>query len=356
MSATPNSLSTLKARLDQVIDRALAEKRIVGTVVLVSRNGELIYKQAAGFADREAGISTHEDTIFRLSSLTKPIVSATALAMIERGQLNLDDGVTRWIPEFQPALPDGTGPELTIRQLLNHTAGLGYGFLEPEDGPYHQAGVSDGLDQPGLSMQENLKRIGGQPLRDYAAGDDRYRFCTRRHNATGGPLCGWLPTPGAHGSFAGSWAGIWTWSHSLCTLPCFRSSLLSFGRVRNGGNSRRFLEIPRDVANRGKPHLIGSKCDSDDLGPDERARTWARHRVRLWTLNRSGPRTSSNTPVGRDVRLGWGLRAFVVCRSCETPDRSIADKHRHRRYVGTIPDADSKCSLRCPIVACIRDP
>lgn len=155
---------TLKANLDQIIDRALADQRIVGAVLLISRDGEFLYKRAAGFADREAGIPMREDAIFRLSSLSKPMVSAAALALIERGQLHLDAAITQWIPEFQPSIPDGTTPEITIRQLLTHTAGLSYRFLEPDDGPYAQANVSDGLDQPGLSMAENLRRIASVPL------------------------------------------------------------------------------------------------------------------------------------------------------------------------------------------------
>jgi CubicO group peptidase (beta-lactamase class C family) len=164
MSATPKSAPGLSAGLDQAIDSALTEQRIVGTVVLVSHQGEVMYQRAAGFADREAQIPMRENAIFRLSSLSKPIVSAAVLAAAERGLLRLDDTVAQWIPEFQPSLPDGTKPVISIRQLLNHTAGLWYGFFEPEDGPYHQANVSDGLDQPGLSMEENLKRLASVPL------------------------------------------------------------------------------------------------------------------------------------------------------------------------------------------------
>jgi CubicO group peptidase (beta-lactamase class C family) len=83
---------------------------------------------------------------------------------VEQGKFSLDDRVAKWIPEFQPSLGDGTTPEIAIRQLLSHTAGFAYGFLEPDDGPYHRANVSDGLDQPGLSMDENLKRIASVPL------------------------------------------------------------------------------------------------------------------------------------------------------------------------------------------------
>ncbi len=160
----PDRTETFTSHLDSIIDGALAEQRIVGTVVLVLQNGKFVYRRAAGFADREAGIPMREDAIFRLSSLSKPIVSATALAMAELGDLNLDSSITNWIPEFRPALADGTKADITLRQLLNHTAGLSYGFFEPEDGPYHRASVSDGLDQPGLSAQENLKRIASVAL------------------------------------------------------------------------------------------------------------------------------------------------------------------------------------------------
>lgn len=155
---------SFREQLDPVINGALAEQRVVGTVVLVAHGGELHYRRAAGFADREANAPLREDAIFRLSSLTKPLVSATALAMVERGLLDLGDSVAKWIPDFRPALADGTKPDITVRQLLSHTAGLSYEFFEPQDGPYHKANVSSGLDQPGLSMKENLARIASVPL------------------------------------------------------------------------------------------------------------------------------------------------------------------------------------------------
>ena len=62
--------------VDSAIDRALAEQRIVGTVVLVARDGETVYRRAAGLADRESGTPMREHAVFRLASLTKPIVTA----------------------------------------------------------------------------------------------------------------------------------------------------------------------------------------------------------------------------------------------------------------------------------------
>jgi CubicO group peptidase (beta-lactamase class C family) len=154
----------LSARLNAAIDKAIAEKRIVGTVVLVAHDGKVIFRRAAGLADREARAPMREDQVFRLSSITKPFVSAAAMALLERGQIRLEDPVTRWIPDFRPRLADGRTPVVTLRHLLTHTSGLSYGFSEAADGPYHQAGVSEGLEQPGLAMDEQLRRLGSVPL------------------------------------------------------------------------------------------------------------------------------------------------------------------------------------------------
>jgi CubicO group peptidase (beta-lactamase class C family) len=162
-SAVSND-SALTRRLDSAIDRALASKKIVGTVVIVAKDGKIVYKRAAGLADRENNIPVKTDTIFRLASMSKTIVSVAALSLIQSGKLKLDDPVTKWLPEFQPKLANGSLPEITIRELLTHTAGLDYLFSEADGGPYHKANVSDGMDQPGLSMQDNLKRIASCPL------------------------------------------------------------------------------------------------------------------------------------------------------------------------------------------------
>jgi CubicO group peptidase (beta-lactamase class C family) len=156
--------SVFADRLNQVIDRALSENRIIGTAILAARDGNVVFSRAAGLADRASGRPVRGDTVFRLASMTKPIVSAATLVLVERGKIQLDDPVTRWLPNFRPALPDGRQPTITVRHLLTHTAGLNYGFKEAANGPYHRAHVSDGLDQPGLSIDENLRRLASVPL------------------------------------------------------------------------------------------------------------------------------------------------------------------------------------------------
>jgi CubicO group peptidase (beta-lactamase class C family) len=154
----------VRTTIDAVIARALSDNRIVGTVVLAARDGDLVYRHAAGLADREAGTEMRTDALFRLASVTKAIVSAAALALVEREQLSLESRVDAWLPEFRPTLSSGEAPEITVRHLLTHTAGLDYRFQQPPDGPYARANVSDGNDQPGLSLRENIRRIASAPL------------------------------------------------------------------------------------------------------------------------------------------------------------------------------------------------
>lgn len=150
--------TALAGKLDPIIDAALAEGRLVGAVVLAARDGALAYARAAGHADLETGRPMRRDAIFRASSLTKPIVTAAFLSLVESEVMGLDDPVTRWLPDFQPKW-EKQAPTITLRQLVTHTAGLSYGFMQPEGGPYLKLKVSDGMDQPGLSFKENLARI-----------------------------------------------------------------------------------------------------------------------------------------------------------------------------------------------------
>lgn len=170
--------TALPERVDAVIDRMIEKRRLVGAVVLVAEGGKIVHRRAAGFADREAGRPMAADAIFRLASFTKPIVSVAAMALIEQGRLALEDPVTRFLPDFRPRLPDGRIPVITIRHLMTHTSGLIYGSSEPPDGPYHRAGVSDGLDMPGRSMADNLTRIASAPLAFEPGTQWRYSVAT----------------------------------------------------------------------------------------------------------------------------------------------------------------------------------
>ena len=176
MGYSAAGLALVQSAIDAVVEEALEAGRVVGAVVLVQHHGEPLYACAAGHADREAGTPIALDTVFRWASLTKPLVAATALALMERGRLDLADPVTRFLPDFEPRLPDGSAPPISVRHLLTHTAGLAYP-LAPDD-PYTAAGVSSGLDQPGMSMEENLRRIASVPLYYRPGSSWRYSVAT----------------------------------------------------------------------------------------------------------------------------------------------------------------------------------
>src|SRR5262245_63530898 len=138
-------MTNLSSRVDAAVQSAINDKRMVGAVIAVMKEGELAHFKAYGVADREAGRAMRTDDIFRLASITKPIVTAAAMRMIELGKLQLTAAVTDWLPDFKPKAPDGSTPTITIRHLLTHTAGLSYDFMQPPEGPYNTLKDSAGI-------------------------------------------------------------------------------------------------------------------------------------------------------------------------------------------------------------------
>ncbi|MDN0106542.1 serine hydrolase domain-containing protein [Yersinia rochesterensis] len=164
-SLAPTQPELLAIRINAVIDKALAEQRLVGAVVMVALNGETHFNRAAGWANRENEHPMATNTLFRFASISKPIVSTAAMVLVAQGKLDLDGDIRRWLPDFQPRLADGELPQITVRQLLSHTAGLSYRFVEAdENGPYARAGISDGMDQSTITLSENLRRLAQVPL------------------------------------------------------------------------------------------------------------------------------------------------------------------------------------------------
>ena len=112
-------IAAITQALDRGIDAALADERIVGCVVLLAQGGRTLYSRAAGMADREAGRAMTPDIWLRYASVTKPFTTMAALRLMAQGRLSPDDPVTRHLPDFRPALPDGSRPAI----LLGHSLG-----------------------------------------------------------------------------------------------------------------------------------------------------------------------------------------------------------------------------------------
>lgn len=118
-----------------VLRREVASGRLPGAVAMVARRGQIALLEAVGQQDPATGTPMQTDSIFRIYSMTKPIVSVAVMMLMERGQLLLSDPVSRWLPEYaqqQVATAQGLAPvrsPATVQDLLRHTAGLTYEFL-----------------------------------------------------------------------------------------------------------------------------------------------------------------------------------------------------------------------------------
>src|SRR5689334_15176755 len=89
------------ARLEKVIQADIDKGRIPGAVMLIQRDGKVVMNKALGKADAEKGTAMKPDSIFRIYSMTKPIVSVAAMILVEEGRLQLSDPVSMHIPELK---------------------------------------------------------------------------------------------------------------------------------------------------------------------------------------------------------------------------------------------------------------
>ena len=136
--ADPADIGLLPDRTQQVtrvLQDCVDRQHIPGAVVLIARQGRIGLFEAIGQQDPAAGTPMRTDSIFRIYSMTKPLVSLAVMMLTERGRLLLSDPVERWLPEYsrqQVWTPQGPQPvrqSATVQDLLRHTAGLTYEFL-----------------------------------------------------------------------------------------------------------------------------------------------------------------------------------------------------------------------------------
>jgi CubicO group peptidase (beta-lactamase class C family) len=137
-------------RLTRTFEEYVERGALPGAVVLVARNGAVTYERAFGFRDREAGDAMTTDAIFRIASQTKAVVSVAVMMLQEEGRLLITSPLHRFIPEFAEttvAVETEDGYEvvpadrpITLRDLLTHTSGIGYGY-GPAGDRWAEAGI-----------------------------------------------------------------------------------------------------------------------------------------------------------------------------------------------------------------------
>lgn len=167
------------SRIDTMINDAITENKIPGAVALVARNGRIVYYKAFGKASNSTGQPLKRDDIFRIASQSKAITATAVMMLWEEGKFSLDDPISKYIPEFaHPVIFDSlvakdssfishpaTKP-ITIRNLLTHTSGIGYGMIDDDNYKkiYQKAGIIDAFTTSNATIEQDIKRLAKLPL------------------------------------------------------------------------------------------------------------------------------------------------------------------------------------------------
>ncbi len=163
--------------IDSLLNTAVKNNEIPGAVVYISRAGKVVLHKAYGYRNLENEVPMQKNDIFRMASMTKALTAVAVLQLYERGLIFLDDKVSKYIPEFKnpkiliDVLPDSgftskpASSEITIRQLLTHTSGLGYGFQDERfNALVIKNNISEGFEDDDRTSLENIQRIAKLPL------------------------------------------------------------------------------------------------------------------------------------------------------------------------------------------------
>lgn len=177
MDVIPEDAGFSPERLDRITDHLtrnyIETGRIVGAQVAVARHGNLAYFKSFGLMDSERSKPMHDETIFRIYSMTKPITSIALMQLFEQGHFQLNDPLHRVIPEWRDlkVWVSGEGESMQtktpnrppqFRDVLSHTAGFSYGWSDhPVDQVYKQVGVNRG---PGETIDSFLEKLAQVPL------------------------------------------------------------------------------------------------------------------------------------------------------------------------------------------------
>lgn len=167
-------------RIDQMLEAAIAADQVPGLVALIAKDGQIVYHEAKGFGDVASGSKMVKDQIFRIASQSKAITSTAVMMLWEEGRFQLDDPISKYIPEFaDPQILTGfryqdssysTRPsprEITIRHLLTHTSGIGYGVIDGNEQMkmiYQKAGIVDLFTTEPVKISDNIKKLAKLPL------------------------------------------------------------------------------------------------------------------------------------------------------------------------------------------------
>src|SRR6266536_4406644 len=179
MHVKPEEVGLSSSRLARIGDhmkRYIDAGKIAGTLTLVARRGQVAYLEPLGHLEIERRRPVTADAVWRVYSMTKPITSVGLMMLYEEGRFQLDEPVHRFIPSWQnlrvfvggnypPFKTAAAERPMTIRDLLSHTSGLTYGFMERTnvDAAYRKLGVAD-QTRSGYTLQDMVETLAELPL------------------------------------------------------------------------------------------------------------------------------------------------------------------------------------------------
>ena len=181
--ASPASVGLSAERLERITDmceEAVSKEIVPGMVALIARKGKIAYHRAFGTASARSEDRLAEDDIFRIASQSKAITATAVMILWEQGKFRLDDPIARYIPEFAntqvlssfryadtsyQSIP--AKQAITIRHLLTHTSGLGYGVIDGDERMqmiYAKAGITDLFTTKPITIKESVLKLAQLPL------------------------------------------------------------------------------------------------------------------------------------------------------------------------------------------------
>ncbi|MCY4514232.1 MAG: serine hydrolase, partial [Candidatus Tectomicrobia bacterium] len=179
MIVKPEEVGLSSARLDRIrghFQRYIDDGKLAGTLTLVARHGQVAFFEPQGHLELEGRRPMHQDAVFRIYSMSKPITTVALMMLLEKGLCQLDDPVHRFIPSWEKlgVFVGGSYPAflrapalrpMTIRDLLSHTSGLTYGFMERTnvDAAYRALRIAD-RSQPDYTLQDMVDTLAELPL------------------------------------------------------------------------------------------------------------------------------------------------------------------------------------------------
>ena len=166
-------------RIDRMLQEAVDENTIPGAVALIARHGKIVFHEAYGQANA-SGKPLQKEAIFRIASQTKAITSTAVMMLWEEGKFQLDDPISKYIPAFKnPQVlvnfryadtsytSRPAQREITIRHLLTHTSGLGYGMIDGDERMkmlYQKAGTTDLFTTENVTIKDVVLKLAELPL------------------------------------------------------------------------------------------------------------------------------------------------------------------------------------------------